>query len=377
MKRIAIFCDGTWNRLDSQYDTHVERMMTAVLPRAADGVEQLRRYLPGVGTGGSGSHVHDTIDRLGGGAFGWGLTAKVEACYRDLVRRYEVGDEIHVFGFSRGAYTARSLVGLIRNCGLPPETQSHRIEEAMAFYKSRKPGDAPWTERAYAFRASLSPSVATSVAEQEWRRAQGLPEGHLLRIAYMGIWDTVGALGVPGFWKYLSRIFNRKYEFHDTDLSRMVLAARHAVAIDEKRQAYPPTLWANLDELNGARGDAEPYRQQWFPGVHGVVGGGVRTLALSAYTALWVAEGAEAQGLAFDPDVLAGLRAARDPLGPLDGDVKTSGLLSGLLRQWEEDRKGPRDPANVSEPARLRWRQAAPPYRPETLGRVADALDTA
>jgi uncharacterized protein (DUF2235 family) len=376
MKRIAIFCDGTWNRLDAKFDTNVETLMRAVLPKDSHGVVQQPRYLPGVGSGQGETPLDKTIDKYGGGAFGWGLTAKIEAAYRDLVRRYEVGDEIHVFGFSRGAYTARSLVGLIRNCGVPRETSSHRIPEAMALYKSRQSGDAPWTDTAHAFRAGFSPDVATSEAELAWRKAKGMAAVPLLRIRYVGVWDTVGALGVPGVWRAASRVLNRKFEFHDTDLSSSVQAARHAVAIDERRRTYAPTLWTNLPELIAEQpGSDLAYLQHWFPGVHGAVGGGGDIKGLSNATALWVAEGAMAQGLAFDEAALDGLRNGIDPLAPLDNHSASKGLVWRLLAGFAEDRKGPAKAETVSAPARVRWRKARPPYRPETLDRVAVALN--
>ena len=131
--------------------------------------------------------------------------------------------------------------------------------------------------------------MVTGEAEAAWRAERGLPAGGMLRIGYLGIWDTVGALGVPGHLR-LAPLLNRGLGFHDTALSPLVAAARHAVAIDERRRSFPPTLWDNLDALNAAAG-AEVYAQRWFPGDHGSVGGGGAVTALSDDALAWVAGG--------------------------------------------------------------------------------------
>ena len=115
MKRIAIFCDGTWNRSDAERPTNVVRLSLAVARAAPDGIAQQLVYLPGVGAGRGSSAWARRMDRWGGGLFGWGMTENIEEAYRHLAFNYELGDELYVFGFSRGAFTARSL------CGLPSE----------------------------------------------------------------------------------------------------------------------------------------------------------------------------------------------------------------------------------------------------------------
>ena len=370
MKRIVIACDGTWNRLDASYPTNVAKLAQAVLPAGPDGVPQVTLHLDGVGSGRGTGWLARTLDRALGGAFGQGLTATLEAAYRFLVLAYAPGDEIFLFGFSRGAFTARSLAGLIRNCGVLERSQAHAIRDALALYRARRPEARPDAEAALAFRARHAAHVVTSAAEAAWRAARGLPEGVPLRIAYVGVWDTVGALGVPRHL-WLARLANRGLGFHDTTLSAGVGAARHAVAIDERRRTFPPTLWDNLAALN-AGAEAEPYRQLWFPGDHGGVGGGGPVTALSDDALVWVAEGAEAAGLALDRAAMARWRQGRDCLGPLSARRRPS-LVGRLLALDRAERKGPARVADVAKAALRRWR-ADPGYRPKPLARLAPAL---
>jgi len=123
MKRIVIASDGTWSRLDAPHPTNVAKLAQAVLPQAPDGVAQITCHLDGVGTGRGTGRLARGIDRMLGGLFGTGLTETIEEAYRFLVLTYAPGDEIYLFGFSRGAFSARSLAGLIRNCGILDRAQ--------------------------------------------------------------------------------------------------------------------------------------------------------------------------------------------------------------------------------------------------------------
>ncbi|MFP4275331.1 MAG: phospholipase effector Tle1 domain-containing protein, partial [Paracoccaceae bacterium] len=247
------------------------------------------------------------------------------------------------------------------------------IPDAIAHYRARGPETHPNSEVSFRFRLRVSPHLVTSTEEEAWRRGTGGPDAPRLRVAYLGVWDTVGALGLPGVFGALARRVNRQYAFHDADLSRMVASARHAVALDERRRLYPPTLWENLDALNG---DADPaarcYLQHWFPGNHGIVGGSGPAPGLGAAAALWIAEGAAAGGLAFEPGTLETLARAADPLesGVQLAQVAGPGNLLGL---WLADRDGPDQADDVSATARARV-AGLPSYRPASLRRVRDAL---
>ncbi|SMX42284.1 DUF2235 domain-containing protein [Actibacterium lipolyticum] len=323
MKHIAIFCDGTWNKPDNKHQTNVWHVSQMIPSEHPDGTHQVAKYFKGVGTGEGGNRLGRAIDQYGGGAFGWGLQRKIEKAYIWLAEVFQPGDQIYIFGFSRGAYTARSLSGLIRASGIPPKRNFARIPEAFARYRSRAEETHPRSDASAAFRAEFSPDVVTGEGENAWRAENGKAAGHELKIAYLGIWDTVGALGVPGFLGAIAKPFNAKYLFHDAQLSSWVQAGRHALATDEARLFYPPTLWENLDTLN-AKASGRPYRQEWFAGDHGMVGGSGRERGLSNCALAWVAEGAVDAGLAFHPEKLAAFQRAQKYYGPLSNRSGTS-----------------------------------------------------
>ncbi len=227
---------------------------------------------------------------------------------------------------------------------------------------------------ARAFRRTFAPLTATSQRDLEWRRGQGDEDSFFLQLAYMGLWDTVGALGLPGVFGQISKLVNKKYAFHDAALSRSVRSARHAVAIDERRRLYPPSLWVNLDDLNGPEvtGTQRPYLQQWFPGVHSVLGGSGVVPALSAFTADWVVEGARDRLLEFDRVMLQEIVAGQNAEADAGAMVQQAGLgnLGGL---WLSDRKGPDRVDDLSDAAKVRVAKRSD-YRPGSLKNVIDQL---
>ena len=383
MKRIAIFCDGTWNRPDAQNPTNVFKLHKATRLTGMDGVSQLPKYIPGVGTGFGMTGLRARFDRIQGGLFGTGVTRNIMIAYRFLTEFYAPGDEIYIFGFSRGAFTARSLAGMIRASGLPPHDRVHRAGEALQRYRDRHHETKPDAPESWAFRRDFSPGIVTSEAERDWRnRQQPGSNPHLLSITYLGVWDTVGAMGVPGHYRLLARAFNTRHEFHDAQLSRSVLAARHAVAIDERRRTFMPTLWENLADLNFDDPErARNYRQFWFPGDHGSVGGGGDIAGLSNISLRWIAEGAAAQGLDFDWIELNKLKQQEEYTAPLHNQSAPASLTARLLRRSAVDRAGPDAVWDVSTPARARWHHTPlppdwpGPYRPVPLRKVASGIE--
>jgi uncharacterized protein (DUF2235 family) len=240
--------------------------MAASISTAGNAMEQLVFYDPGVGTG-------NILDRWTGGAFGVGLSDNIQDGYQFLLHNYGAGDEIFLFGFSRGAYTARSLAGLIRKCGLLQKRYSHRIVDAYNIYRIREGGAD--SDRAATFR----------------KRYSNFP----IPIKLVGVWDTVGALGLPG--GLFRSTLGRKYKFHDTELSSTIEYAYHALAIDEKRKFFAPTLF---HQTTKGLDKAQTLEQVWFPGVHSDVGGGYARPELSNEAFYWMKEKAEKVGLAFD-----------------------------------------------------------------------------
>ena len=270
MKRLVVFADGTWNEPEQKdrgraAPTNVVKLATAVQPSDAQGVAQVVYYHEGLGENGG------IWDRLSGGAFGTGISRNIQELYRFLCINYAPGDEVWLFGFSRGAYTARSLAGLIRNCGLLRRENLPRIGEAYALYRERGDDSSPSSARAQAFRAAYC-----------W------PD---FGVHFIGVWDTVGALGIPvmplRFWT------KSLYEFHDVALSRTVRHAYQALAIDERRKPFVPAVW----QRQAGAPATQVLEQAWFPGVHCNVGGGYADAGLSDGALLWMWDRAAQAGL--------------------------------------------------------------------------------
>src|SRR3954471_2178106 len=274
VKRLVVCCDGTWNRPDQTKQgvaapTNVAKISLALADEDDAGNPQVLHYEAGVGT--------RRGERFVGGVFGVGLSRNVQDCYRFLVDCYEPGDKLYFFGFSRGAYTARSTVGLVRNAGILRPEHRRRIKQAYALYRSPTRDSEP-----------------SGIAAELFRRSYSHSEIH---VQFVGVWDTVGALGIPidGFRPPL---LSKLWTFHDTTLSSYVRNAFHAVSIDERRRPFRPTLW---EQQEGAQQRLE---QVWFTGVHCDVGGGYRDPGLSEIALLWMVERARECGLAFKPDRL-------------------------------------------------------------------------
>lgn len=372
MPRIAIFCDGTWNSPTIPQPTHVVRLFD----QSEASADQRTVYVPGVGTQvRTGGMIAALILRLGGGAFGWGLNDNIKQAYRALAMLYRPGDDIMIFGFSRGAYTARSLAGMIRKAGIIDRSTQERVDAAFDLYRLSGPENAPDQLHIRAQRRAMSPRFATSQADLDWRLANpdpgDPPDMQVVRIAYLGIWDTVGSLGIPAsILGPIANLWNRQYRFHDTRLSHMVKAARHAVGLDERRVFFRPSLWDNLEQgpdgpgLNdGDRSASRPYQQVWFIGTHAITGGSGETRALASITLDWVAQGAVDLGLTLRAGPLAD--APPDPLADSE-ELANPPLLyriAGVFLAW---RKGPGHPIDLHDSARVRL-TVRRDYRPRSL----------
>jgi hypothetical protein len=302
-KRLVVCLDGTWSRADDRrHSTNVVATMRAVAPVAAGGVPQVVFYDKGVGTG-------DLPDRLWAGLTGSGLEENVKDAYVFLANNYAEGDEIYVFGFSRGAYTARSLVGFLSAVGLQDRRSLSGLADAWDLYRTppeRRPAD---------------PLAAVG--------------GRRVHVEALGVWDTVGALGIPMRWFNPFNFLKAARQFHDVSLSPWVRNAFHAIAADERRGPFAPTLWQR-------RADAPPTSQRveqvWFAGAHCDVGGGYYSSGgkdcadgLHQIPFQWMMQRVAATtGLELDaryPEMVAGA----DPLAPMHESRTLPYLVSRIL----------------------------------------------
>ncbi len=287
-KRIVLCCDGTWNKPDAAIITNVEKIARTVRTARPcdDGVQQVVEYVAGVGVG-------YAADRVLGGAFGLGLFNNVRNAYRFLALNYAPGDEVFVLGFSRGAYTARSVAGMVGSVGLLTRAGMIRdgvLRRALDLYRLRPQHETP------------TQAARRSHELAEFRAAHCHPAA-TTTIRFLGVFDTVGALGVPG-------MLRTGHQFHDITLGRGVELARQALAVDERRRVFEPCLWAvPADEVDlqvgRGTGGRPRVRQVWFAGAHSDVGGGYPEQGLSNSALRWMTDEARAAGLEFADDELA------------------------------------------------------------------------
>jgi uncharacterized protein (DUF2235 family) len=274
MSKKIVFCaDGTWNTphgpSELPEDTNVRKLFLLV----KEDTSQLKYYDSGVGTNGT------AFEHFFGGTMGEGLFQKVQDGYGFLSYVRDPGDEIFIFGFSRGAYTARSLAGMVAAFGVPTKNIDNQTVKSIfdayriSDHERRKAAKTPLAER------------------------YGLTD---VKVRMVGVWDTVGALGIPG---HLFNYFDQaRYGFLDTTLNPCIQNAYHAVALDERRSSFVPTLWTNPD--GSPRDNDEQLQQVWFPGVHCDVGGSYSECQLSNITLKWMIDSAMKCGLSFDLDAV-------------------------------------------------------------------------
>jgi uncharacterized protein (DUF2235 family) len=282
-KRIVFCADGTWDSV--QNDTNVYKLFKAILIAS----DQVAFYDDGVGSDGT------PLEKLTGGAFGDGLFQKIKDGYTKIAHVYDGGDEIFIFGFSRGAYTARSLAGMIAICGLPTGDFDDNLVNA-AFQAYRNADQRPAFDAKYALFDA--------------------------KITMVGVWDTVGSLGIPALFGKVDPVL---YGFLDTSLHPDVLNAYQALAVDERRREFPPTLWTPPSSPVAN----QVLEQVWFSGVHCDVGGGYPETGLSDITLSWMMGKAEKLGLQID-DAVSAQYASLDAKYALDQIHKSWNLFWGF-----------------------------------------------
>ncbi len=279
MRHLVVCCDGTWNTPEQQQGgiptpTNVVRLHHAL----HESDTQLRYYHPGVGTD------PGLVDRLRGGGLGAGLASNIKSAYHWLAMTYQPGDAICLFGFSRGAYTVRSLAGMLSACGLASALAGLSLSDRWAEI-----------DRLY-----------DEVYRPDQGRSRGPAPHPPVPIRFLGVWDTVGSLGIPDSLG-VANLFDvdDRHRFHDTRLSSSIEHARHAVAMDETRGPFTPTLWTEEPGPGGIR----RMKQMWFPGDHCDVGGGHLQTGLSDGALKWMIDEAHmCTELSFRPEILKQIR---------------------------------------------------------------------
>lgn len=345
-RHLVLCVDGTWN--DPSQKTNVWQLFTRLdgeaqaLPASADGIRQHQAlhganldglYIEGVGAGGQ---------RLLGGTLGVGLHDRVLDLYVLASRLWRPGTQIWVFGFSRGAWAARSLAGFIAATGLLTAQQAS-AGDALAVANRR------WL----AFKGHDVP------AEQKrfWDDA-GQPQP----IQLVGVWDTVGAMGIPFFngLRSIDRFERQAFDFADLDLSPRVAHGRHAMSIDETRFDFMPTPWNPRDGIE----------QRWFPGVHADVGGGYPQRGLGDVSLAWML--GEVEALSGGGLLKPGAAADLKPDPHADRHEEATGLV------WQLRPRRPRDVPDreniLHDGVRTRL-QARTDWRPSPLRRLKELAE--
>lgn len=306
-KRIALFLDGTWNTVNDNTNVWRMKSLCSVTP------DQVCYYSAGVGT--------QRGESLKGGMFGYGLDQEVIQAYEWLIENFDNGDRIYIFGFSRGAFTARSLSGFISKCGLLKMGAPISLHQLYDRYRK---GAA-----AHTIRALIKIADEKLPIEDRWLKKYS----RAIPIWFLGVYDTVGALGVP--FGEIPVISRSNYSFLETDLRINNDRAFHALAIDEHREAFAPTLWTKTVEKGS---DAYPDRplsqveQRWFVGAHADVGGGYENGLLAQRPLRWLMEKAQQHGLMFKDTVDVDGEEARAPIH--DSFAEMAHGLYRLCKLW-------------------------------------------
>lgn len=351
MKRIVVCMDGTWQTLNQDELTNIGIIARSVAHKETkpDGSTVQQTVIYTLGVGSSLGALSDTsflqraqtsFTRFAGGAFGEGLEDLVLDTYLRLAFNYEAGDEVYIFGFSRGAFAARRLAGFINTAGIVSRRHINKARDGFRLYYNRPRGDATdeakreHEEAAAQFRRLYGKGDRNTDGTR--RATDDAP-----RITYLGVFDTVAQRGVGDVIASFTPWGDSKsHKFANYRVSPNVLNARHAVALDENRLGFPVTLWDGIEEDNSRLG-RRAYDQRWFAGSHGDIGGGDGS-KLSAIALKWIAEGARDAGLRF-------YATYGDDESPLDQRMREAGMC------FDADIVRPRMPKAL-QPINFPWR---------------------
>jgi uncharacterized protein (DUF2235 family) len=325
MKKIIICADGTWEFKHGSFikpvDTNVSKMYLAI----KDTPDQVKYYDAGDGTGNVGE-----IEHLVQGITGDDLQQKMQGCFNAIVKNFTEGDKIYLFGFSRGAYTIRSLGGMICDIGIPTKNlTATTFDECMTAYRE--------------LDLDKKNSMLIALNQKYSLFSPG--------IEMIGVWDTVGALGIP--LKLFAGLNEKEYGFLDTTLHKDIKNAVQAIAIDEERVEFEPTLWTNFD--GSPKENDNQVTQVWFPGVHNDVGGGeVDNGRLANIPLFWMMTHAMRVGVGIDSNylnsIISGLSI--DRISPIHSSwdvifglpkkrvIPDNGYISNTIKYLGESYKG-------------------------------------
>ena len=353
-KNIIICSDGTGNSGGKTRGTNVWRIFNA-LHRHDTNAPQVTHYDDGVGT--------DTLRwlRLLGGAFGFGISRNLRQLYSFLTRNYNSGDKVYLFGFSRGAFTVRSLAGMVCRCGLlerewflnlSPQDRYRAVAQVLLAYRSAQvvPSDTA---------ATVDNATAVNVRMHYVRKRLGLSaltfRTEYVPIHFIGVWDTVDAVGMPfddlKLIDWLSRRLRKRrlWGFHDQTLSRQIHHAYQALSLDDERLTFHPNVWSDPNTLDAKAGHALTRQQVWFAGSHSNVGGGYPKDALSLIPLDWMMEKAERHGLAF----VAGRRKDFQDAMDAHGRLYDSRTGVGMFYRYAPRNLRDRPARSIRDDARL------------------------
>ncbi|KAM3070310.1 hypothetical protein ACMFMG_010142 [Clarireedia jacksonii] len=312
-KRLILCCDGTWMDSDSgftnpslipyqptgalQVASNITRISRAFKRYARDGTHQIIYYHSGVGTGSS------MIDTLSGGMLGTGISENIREAYSFIAANYAPGDEIILVGFSRGAFTARSVAGMIKDIGLLTREGMNNFYAIFKDQENFRNDDYRdiFPETPFPNKPKNAADYKKRLEREDLTRVCD-PDGKKIVIQAVAVWDTVGSLGIPNI-ALLSKLglphSTKEYKFFDTNLSGSIRHAFQALALDEHRRPFSPAVWEVRDMEN-----ATDLRQVWFPGSHSNVGGGYEDQEIANVTLAWMMDQLASIGVAFHDEAI-------------------------------------------------------------------------
>jgi uncharacterized protein (DUF2235 family) len=319
-KNIVICSDGTGNSANKDRGTNVFKLFEAV---DLNGHRTDPKLTPQVALYDDGVGTESFLPlKLLGGAFGWGLKRNVLNLYTGLVRIYDPGDRVYLFGFSRGAFTVRTLAGLIARGGILNwkllDTTDDMTKAVAQVYETYRKGYRTWLWRKLHLKSEDDVKKDAEMAMQEFKASS---KAHDVDIHFIGVWDTVDAVGGPFHISDLINTTIHRFKFPDRKLNPKIQHAAQALSIDDARAAFEPRLWERDDER---------LDQVWFAGVHSNVGGGYPKQGMSLVTLDWMTEKAAKRGLRLLDDD----RKRFAEHGSVDDKLYDSRAGLGVFYRW-------------------------------------------